>query len=72
MNTTWIARLYPTYPAAVRCDFALLALQRLATDVFLDLSTLEAAIKAVSMDCLHVSFSQTHLGSWKLRATPGW
>lgn len=49
MSTTETAGLYPGYLAAVSCNFALLALQRLATDIFLDLSTLEAAIQAVSM-----------------------
>lgn len=48
------------YLAAVSCDFTLLALQRLATDIFLDLSTLEAAIKAVRMECVHLLAFQSN------------
>lgn len=74
MSTTWHSSLYPAYLAAVRCDFALLALQRLVADIILYLSTHEAAIKVISIKCVHSSVLQgrTHLGSWKLRGTPGW
>lgn len=73
MNTTWTGRSHSPYLATVCRNFAFPALERLATDIFLDLSTLEAAIKSVSMNTqIRQSSSQTYLGSWKLRATPGW